>query len=143
MEVHERSIVVNAPVDDVFRMWCRWEDFPKYMSSVKNVRQLTPDMTHWEGSIAGIDEEWDAKTTDFVEDKLIGWQSTAGFRNKGHVKFDDLNGRTNVTVHFEYDPPGGVVGIVVDKVSIGRQFDQTLENDLSRFKAQAEIEEGD
>lgn len=143
MEVHERSIVVNAPVDDVFRMWSRWEDFPKYMSSVTNVRQLTPDTSHWEGSISGIEEEWDAKTTDLVEDQLIAWESVAGFRNKGFIKFDDMEGRTNITVHFEYDPPGGVAGFIVDKALIGRRFDQRLEDDLSRFKAQVEVEEGD
>jgi uncharacterized membrane protein len=143
MQVHEKSVVVNAPVDDVFSMWRNWEDFPKFMSSVKNVKQLSPDLTHWEGRIAGIDEEWDAKTTDCVEDKLIGWESVAGFKNKGHVKFDDLDGRTNVTVHFEYDPPAGAVGVVVDKAVLGRQFDQTLEDDLNRFKSHAETEEGD
>lgn len=143
MQVHEKSVVVNAPVNSVFKMWRNWEDFPKFMSSVKNVKQLSPDTSHWEGRIAGIDEEWDARTTDFVEDKLIGWESVAGFKNKGHIKFDDLEGRTNLTVHFEYDPPAGAVGVIVDKALIGRRFDETLEDDLKRFKSKAETEEGD
>lgn len=143
MEVHERSVIVNAPVDDVFRLWRNWEDFPKYMSHVKEVQRLDGNMTHWEGSIAGIDEVWDAKTTKYIEDAVIAWESVNGFRNKGQIDFDDMNGRTKVTVHFEYDPPGGVAGKAVDKVFLGRQFDQSLEQDLNRFKDKAEQDEGD
>lgn len=143
MEIHEKSIVVNAPVSDVFQMWRNWEDFPKYMSHVKSVKPMDDGLYHWEGSIAGINEVWDAVTTECVPDKAIGWESVSGFRNKGEIKFEGMDGRTKLTVHFEYEPPAGLAGKAVNKIYVGKQFDQSLEHDLENFKSKVEIEQGD
>ena len=35
MAMHEKSVIVNAPVHEVFMMWRNFEDFPKFMSHVK------------------------------------------------------------------------------------------------------------
>ena len=39
-ECSKGSIVVRAPVGDVYRQWLRIEDFPKFMPAVKEVQKL-------------------------------------------------------------------------------------------------------
>ena len=40
MSAAQGSIVVRAPVGDVYRQWLRVEDFPKFMPAVKEVQKL-------------------------------------------------------------------------------------------------------
>ena len=143
MQVHEKSVIVNAPVHEVFEMWRNWEDFPKYMHHIKRVSRLDDNLWHWEGNVGGMDEKWDARTTEVVPDRAIGWESVSGFKTRGEIRFDDVEGRTKVTVHFEYEPPVGVAGRAVDAIYMGKQFDRSLEHDLGDFKSQVEIEQGD
>jgi len=138
MAVHERSIVVNAPVHEVFMMWRNLEDFPKFMSHVKEVKMLDGNVSHWKGRIAGIDEEWDAKTSKMEEDKAVGWESTCGFQNSGEVRFGPVDGGTKITVHFEYTPPAGVLGAAAEAVYVGGEFEEGLEEDLRNFKNRVE-----
>lgn len=138
MAVHEKSVIVDVPVHKVFNMWSNWEDFPKFMSHVKEVRMIDENKSHWRGEVSGIDEEWDAKTTKMIEDKVIGWESISGFDNKGEVRFDRVDGRTRITVHFEYNPPASVIGDVAEAVYVGQAFDKDLEEDLKKFKSKAE-----
>ena len=55
MAVHERSVEVDAPVHEVFLMWRNWSNFPKFMSHVKDVKDLGGGKSHWSANIAGID----------------------------------------------------------------------------------------
>ncbi|MHB0912239.1 MAG: SRPBCC family protein [Armatimonadota bacterium] len=138
MAVHERSVTVNAPVHEVFMMWRNLENFPKFMTHVKEVEMTGPDTSHWKGEVSGVKEEWDAKTTKLEEDRVIGWDSVSGFENSGEVRFDPKDGGTKVTVRFEYNPPAGVLGDVAESVYLGGEFDKDLEEDLKHFKERAE-----
>lgn len=138
MAVHEKSIVVDAPIHKVFSMWRNWESFPNFMSHVKEVRMLGNNMSHWKASIAGVEEQWDAETTEIESDKVIGWKSISGLKNNGEVKFDQVGDGTRITVHIEYDPPAGPFGEAAEAIYIGREFDQDLESDLNKFKKRVE-----
>lgn len=138
MTVHESSIMVDAPVHDVFTMWRNFENFPKFMSHVKEVKMLDDDMSHWKGEVSGIKEEWDAKTTKLEEDEVIAWESTRGFENSGEVRFEPAPEGTKVTVHFEYEPPAGVLGDIAEVAYVGSEFDEDLDQDLERFKLEVE-----
>ena len=138
MAVHEKSVVVNAPAHKVFMMWSNFENFPNYMSHVKEVKMLDGDRSHWKGTVAGIDEEWDAKTTKMDEDRAIAWDSISGFENSGEVRFDPVDGGTRVTVRFEYTPPAGPLGWAAEEIYVGSEFEQDLQEDLEKFKAMVE-----
>jgi uncharacterized membrane protein len=141
--VHEQSIVVDAPVHEVFLMWRNLEDFPKFMSHAKQVKMLGEDRSRWRGEVAGIDEEWDARTTRMEEDKSIAWESVSGFENSGEIRFDRQDGGTRITVRFEYEPPAGLIGDAAEAIYVGRQFDEALEADLQRFKKRVETSKSD
>ena len=60
----EQSIDVNLPVRTVYNQWTQFEDFPKFMEGVEEVKQHGDKKLHWRANIAGKQEEWDAEITE-------------------------------------------------------------------------------
>src|SRR4051794_26572644 len=55
----EKSIDIHAPVNAVYDQWTHFEDFPKFMEGVQEVRRLDENRLHWRGSLEGQPREWD------------------------------------------------------------------------------------
>jgi uncharacterized membrane protein len=68
----EKSIEVNVPVSTAYNQWTQFEEFPRFMGSVTEVRQLSDRMLHWVAEIAGVKREWDATILEQVPDHKIG-----------------------------------------------------------------------
>src|SRR5579872_4981582 len=83
---HHASITVNAPVHQVYSLFTHFNDFPKFMSFVKEVTYYDDQRSHWVAEVAGR-YEWDAVNENWVEDRQIGWHSTSGLENYGRVTF--------------------------------------------------------
>jgi uncharacterized membrane protein len=127
----EKSIEVNVPVRTAYNQWTQFEEFPRFMEGVEQVRQLDDKRLHWRANIAGKTEEWEAKITEQTPDRVVAWQSTSGTPNGGTVRFESLgDNRTRVNLQLEYDPQGFVenVGDALGFVS------RRVEGDLERFK---------
>lgn len=134
-----KSIVVDAPIAQVFAFWKNFENFPRFMENIEAIQVVGQDITHWKAKgPLGTAIEWDAKTTYVEENKKIAWQTIDGqIETHGAVTFKE-NGenQTEVTVGLEYQPPGGVLGEAVAKLFSDPE-DQLTE-DLNRFKQVAE-----
>lgn len=101
----EESIEVNVPVSTAYNQWTQFEDLPKFMDSVHEVRQLDDKHLHWKASIAGKDKEWDAEITEQIPDDRIAWRSMGGVHNAGVVTFHKVgDNRTRVMLQMDYDP---------------------------------------
>src|SRR5438874_12101419 len=73
----EESIEVEVPVRTAYNQWTQFEEFPRFMEGVDEVRQITPTRTHWVTEVAGAEREFDAEITEQVPDDRIAWRSTA------------------------------------------------------------------
>ena len=132
--VHD-SIEVEAPVDDIFRYWSNFENFPNFMSNIEEVRMSAQDISHWrvKGPL-GMSVEFDAKTTEMDPNRGIGWNTVDGdVMTSGEVRFEETTpGRTQVDVTMNYaDPPGGAVGEAV--ANILSSPERNLKEDLQNF----------
>ena len=107
MEKIQKSIEVDRPIRSVYNQWTQFEEFPRFMEGVKQVKQLDDKRLHWVAEIGGKEKEWTAKITDHVPDHRIAWQSDAGEYTSGVVNFQSINpDRTRVTLELAYDPKG-------------------------------------
>ncbi len=125
------SIEVNVPVSTAYNQWTQFEDFPKFMDSVHEVRQLDDTHLHWRADVAGKEEEWDAEITEQIPDKRIAWRSITGVRNSGVVTFHKISdSTTRITLQMDYEPRG-----IDEKIgdTLGLVKMQTKAN-LKRFK---------
>jgi uncharacterized membrane protein len=127
----EKSIEVSVPVRTAYNQWTQFEEFPRFMEGVEEVRQLDDKRLHWRASLAGKTEEWDASIVEQTPDQVVAWRSTTGTENAGRVSFQPAGpDRTRVTVGIDYDPQG-----VVEKAGDALGFvSRRVEGDLERFK---------
>lgn len=127
----ERSIEVEVPVRTAYDQWTQFEEFPRFMSGVSEVRQIGDALTHWIAEIAGVRREWDAAIVEQVPDERVAWAATSGATNAGAVYFTAVGAdRTRVRLTLDYEPEGIVerIGDVLDVI------DRQAVADLDRFK---------
>jgi uncharacterized membrane protein len=131
MSTIEKSIEVNAPVRTVYNQWTQFEEFPRFMEGVREVKQITDKRLHWRANVGGQDREWDAEITEQIPDHRIAWRSTTGAPNGGVVTFHRISdAKSKVMLQLEYDPKGFVEN-VGDAIGI---VTQRVQGDLERFK---------
>jgi uncharacterized membrane protein len=101
----EESIEVNVPANTAYNQWTQFEDFPKFMESVREVRQLDDTHLHWRADVAGKEEQWDSEITEQIPDKRIAWRSTSGVSNAGVVTFHKISdSKTRIMLQMDYAP---------------------------------------
>ena len=132
MATIEKTIDVDVPVSVAYDQWTQFEDFPQFMTGVKEVRQLDESHVHWVAEIEGERKEWDAEIVEQEPDQSIAWRSTGGLPNRGRVEFEsiDAGAKTRVTVEMEYETDGLKEGVGALVGVDGRQ----VEKDLERFR---------
>lgn len=105
----EESIEVNVPVSTAYNQWTQFEDFPKFMDNVEEVRQLDDRHLHWRAKVAGKEKEWDSEITEQNPDKCIAWRSVGGPLNGGVIKFDKISDNvTRIVLRLDYKPEGPI-----------------------------------
>jgi len=127
----EKTIEVDVPLRTAYNQWTQFEDFPKFMEGVKEVRQLDDKRLHWRAEVLGKDVEWYAEITQQIPDERITWKSTSGAHNAGSISFQPVGpSKTRLTLRIEYEPEGvaETSGSALGLVSL------RVEGDLRRFK---------
>lgn len=132
-----KSIEISASPEDVYDVWCEYDNFPHFMSRVKQVHSLGGDRSHWvvKGP-AGIPVEWDSLVTERERGRLLAWRSEPGsaVEHAGRVELERCPTGTLATVSMTYRPPGGQLGHMVASL-FGRNPKQDLDRDLDNLKA--------
>jgi uncharacterized membrane protein len=131
MSTIEKSVEVNVPISTAYNQWTQFEDFPRFMEGIVEVRQLDDTHLHWTAEVAGKHKEWDAEITEQTPDQRIAWHSTSGAPNAGVVTFHRISGNTTrIMLQMDYDPEG-ITENVGDAVGV---MSRRVEGDLERFK---------
>jgi uncharacterized membrane protein len=133
----EKSIYIDAAPDEVYDLWANYENFPRFMSHVAEVRDLGARRSHWVvRGPAGAEFEWDAKLTEQSRPRRLGWRSEPGAEipNAGSVEFEPSRGGTLVTVRMSYSPPAGMIGHGIASL-LGADPKREMDDDLARMKA--------
>jgi len=101
------TIEVKVPVKTAYNQFTQFEDFPQFMASVHEIRQLDDKHLHWKANVAGEEKEWDAEITEQIPDKRIAWRSVTGVPNGGVVTFHKISDDvTRITLQMDYQPEG-------------------------------------
>jgi uncharacterized membrane protein len=120
MDAAEGSIVVNAPVPDVYQRWLAFEDYPKFISAIKRVRKL--DAKHFVASLGFNGKQYETTLEMMlrVPERRLAWRTLADRRAPDHfaagvVSFASLSDQsTRVTLRLT-SSFGGAVSNRVDK----------------------------
>lgn len=134
----QKTITIEAPADRLYQFWLNFENFPRFMAHVRQVKNLGNGRSHWVvAGPAGVDVEWDAVITEQKPNKSISWESVAGedVKSAGTVQFEPTGeGVTRLTVRMGYTPPAGALGHAVASL-FGKNPKQAMDDDLNRLKS--------
>ena len=137
----QKMINVDAPVERVFEFWTDYENFPRFMRNVRDVRQLGDGRSHWAvAGPAGVPVRWTAEVTRFEPNRCVAWRSSGNsdVRHAGEVRFEpNGNGGTRLNVHLSYVPPAGALGHAVAAL-LGADPKSEMDADLMRMKTMIE-----
>lgn len=126
-----KSIDVEVPVRTAYNQWTQFEEFPRFMEGVEEIRQLGPTHTHWKTKVGGVEREFDAEITEQHPDERVAWASRTGPQQAGVVTFHRLqDDQTRVTVQLDWAPDNAA-----EKVGSALNVDdRRVQGDLERFK---------
>ena len=133
----EKIFEVAAPSSEVFALWSKFEEFPRFLSHVKSVRRTEDGHTHWEVTgPAGTTAAWTAELTKLIPNRVIAWRSLPGapIETAGEVRFRNSRLGTRVEVLMSYRPPAGAVGHAVASL-FGANPKKQIDEDMLRFKS--------
>jgi uncharacterized membrane protein len=134
----QRWTDVAVPVEQAYKAWTRFEEFPKFMHRVLEVKPEEEDKNkiHWREKIWFSTREWDAEITDKRQNDRIAWKSVSGTHHSGVISFHRLDkSLTRVLVTVDFVPSG-----MIEKLGSGMRFaKRAVEGDLARFKAYIEF----
>ena len=127
----EETIELDVPVGTAYNQWTQFEEFPRFMEHVDEVRQLDDTHLHWRVTVAGKTEEFEAEVTEQVPDTRVAWKSTSGRQNAGVVDFHRLSDdRCQISVQMDAEPEG-VIEKAADMAGVAAG---QVRGDLERFK---------
>jgi uncharacterized membrane protein len=134
--VVQKTINVDAPVEEVFAFWTDYQNFPRFMRNVRQV-EVYEDRSRWVvAGPAGVPVQWHAELVEMVENALLKWRSTSGsaVKHEGWVRFEpNGHGGSRITVRLCYVPPGGTFGHGVAAL-FGADPKSEMDSDLLRMK---------
>ncbi len=134
-----RTMTVEAPIERVYEFWNDFENFPRFMSHVREVKRTGPDRTHWVvAGPGGTPVEWDAVVSKRVPNEEISWRTVDGalVEHAGTVRFRPAgSGQTQIEIRMTYRPAGGAVGHGLATL-FGSDPERVIADDLSRLATQ-------
>ena len=139
MSKFEEAITVDVPVRVAYDQWTQFEEFPRFMDGVEQVKQLDDKHLRWRAQIAGQTKEWTAEITDQTPDTRVAWKSIEGAENAGAVTFRPIGSdQTEITLRIDADPEGPIEN-AGDALGF---LQRRVHGDLERFKEQIERQGG-
>ena len=133
----QKTLHIDAPIDQVYAFWSNYENFPLFMSHVREVEDLGAGRSRWSVSgPGGLPIEWTAVLTQQAPEEVIAWRSEAGsmLENAGIIRFATAGTGTRVNLRFCYHPPAGGAGEAVAQL-LGSDPRAKVNEDLGRMKS--------
>ena len=102
------TVDVDVPIDIAYKTWTKFEDFPKFLSDVESVTQVTDSLTEWKVKVGGVEREFEAQITEQHPDERVAWNSTGGqVDHAGVVTFHRISDDVSrLTVQLDWEATG-------------------------------------
>ncbi|HWH43600.1 MAG TPA: SRPBCC family protein [Thermoleophilaceae bacterium] len=130
-ETIEQTIEVDVPISTAYNQWTQFEEFPRFMEGVEEVRQLDDRRLHWVADIGGQRHEWEAEITEQHPDERVAWRNVDVKDNAGVVTFHKIDdSKTRIALQLDFAPEG-----IKEKIgsALGAP-DRRVKGDLERFR---------
>jgi len=136
----EHSIIIEAPVEQVFnyaadyRKWCEWFEGVSDFKPTTLITQGNGARYAYKARVMGIAAPVETEIHDFIHNR--GWTgiSTKGLAHRTHWTFEPIGNRTKFTYAMEYQLPVPLLGSLLDSLVARPQWRKILERSLNNLK---------
>lgn len=140
------DITINAPIDKIWSILTDLELLDKTDPTVKKATLISENKTGLDAKrkvLMKDGKNWfDEKITVFKPNEALAYQLTdCSFPIKGlkHTySFQKIGNQTKVQQEMEYTVKFGILGVLMDKMMIGKQFNSGINKFLTGLKTYAE-----
>lgn len=144
----DKSIEIKAPIAQVYQFWQNFENFAEFIGSVESIKRIGENKSHWvvRGPMR-TKVEFDALTTENVENQLIKWHSVHDqneveeVKSEGSLTFKETGGATHVQLIFSYSLPNAIANKVAETMNaLGfpqNDFDKGLATIKTKIEGEA------
>ena len=143
MATVERSVGINAPVEEVFAYvsdpmsQLEWMPSMGEVTEVNLTEQGVGSTYRWKYKIAGMIFQGDNETLEFVPNKRVVARSKGGIDSTWTWTYEPQDGGTKLSVHTEYTIPVPVLGKLAEALVLGQS---EREADLAMANIKAKME---
>jgi hypothetical protein len=78
MSMVQQAVEISAPLHTVYEQLATFENYPRFMTGVREVKPIGNDQTHWVMDVEGHQREFDAQITERSLDERVSWATTDG-----------------------------------------------------------------
>ncbi|GIF06091.1 SRPBCC family protein [Actinoplanes siamensis] len=78
MSMVQQAIEVSAPLHTVYEQLAAFENYPRFMTGVRQVTPTGGDQTHWIMDVDGKRREFDAQIIERTPDERVSWSTMEG-----------------------------------------------------------------
>ncbi|MBO82611.1 SRPBCC family protein [Citromicrobium bathyomarinum] len=135
-----RTVTIRKPAAELYAFWRDFSNLPQFMENVESIAEQGGARSRATWTIkapGGTTVELRTEIVGETENERIAWASVEGsdIETRGEVTFTPAPGDrgTRVSLHIEYDAPGGAVGRAIAK-AFQREPEVQARHDLKRFK---------
>jgi ribosome-associated toxin RatA of RatAB toxin-antitoxin module len=139
----ERSILLNAPVEQVFDYMADVHSNLEIIPGMIDIRDIQETPSHigshfrWTYKMAGIKFDGETTVLEWEQYKRVVTDSKGGIRAKWYFTYGREAAGSKLTIAVEYEVPMPVLGKLAEAV-VHRQNEKELELALSNVKAHVE-----
>ena len=145
MSIVTKSIIMNAPIEQVFMYYARPEHIAGHFPEEAKMKVIPIKVTEgWGvgtvmriiGEFGGRPMQWDSITCEVTKNKKIVSKALNGpfKKNVITVKFEEINNATKVTFEADYVLPYFIIGIIIDKLRLRKYVIKGMDVSLQEVK---------
>jgi uncharacterized membrane protein len=145
MSTISKAVKINASVSKVFSVVINPENWTRYVTSLTNVGDLSPDAPakgstfSWEYKMMGVKFRGKGTVTENVRNKSFGLTMEGKFPVKEHYDFmDSSDGSTELKIKIEYEMPGELLKIIANIPLVEKLNALESKNVLEKIKLMCE-----
>ena len=131
--------VGGVPVRAAYDQLTHFENYPRFMTGVQQVVQLSDIETHWVMDLGGQQREFDAQLIECQPDQRVAWQSTDGPMLSEAITLKRVaSDRCQLLAELEADARA----LLPSDAHAQEAMSRRLKADLNRFKQYVEQQVG-
>lgn len=143
----ERSITIDAPIEDVFEFATEIRRFPEWWPSLAEVKNFTESHAavgaayDWTYKMLGLSYHGTDEFIEVVPNERYRSHNTSGdIVHAFEHSFASQDGKTLYTLRIDYTPPGSIFGKIADGIFLYRYNEKDADQVVANIKSICERE---